>query len=57
MFGFVCVSFFIWKRSGLLLNVGQFSVMFVTADFSCFPGVGLAVHEVAEITNCLAVYF
>lgn len=32
-------------------------MMLFTADFSCFPGVWLTVHEVAEIMNCLAVYF
>lgn len=34
-----------------------FSVMLLTADFFCFSAVELDVHEVAEIMNCLAVYF
>lgn len=57
MFGFVCVRFFfIWKGSDSLLTMGQFSLMLFTADFSCFPGILLVVHE-AEIMNCLARYF
>lgn len=52
----LCKSFFIGKGSDSLLTMGQFSLMLFTADFSCFPGILLVVHE-AEIMNCLARYF
>lgn len=57
MFGFVCVKvFFIWKHSDSLLTMEQFSVLFTT-DVSSFPGTLLVVGEVAEVINCLAIYF